>query len=212
MDGERVDDLQYNGLRLIQNPNFFCFGSDSVALANFVSGRPFDRAVDLGTGTGVLAVLTAAKRGFSVTAVEIQPELADMARRSVALNGMQEKIDVVCMPMQDVPARYGRFDVVMSNPPYRKAESGYTQANESVRRARFEIDVTLDEVIDCAARSVKAGGSFYTVYPVSRLAEVLTACSNRNLIPKTLRFPNKKVFMVHCVEGAKHGLLIDTNV
>lgn len=213
LPGERLDDLQYNGLALIQRPDLFCFGTDSVELANFVSGRAGERAVDLGTGTGVIAVLLAAKRGFTMTAVEIQPELADMARRSVALNGLESSVRIETMPMQQAPARFGRaFDVAVCNPPYRRIGSGLTQRNASVARARHEVDVTLCEVVETAAGLLRDGGRFYTVYPTERMAEVMAACAHARLTPKVLQVLRRAagkapyLFLLECISGASSGL------
>ena len=96
---ERIDDLQYNQLKIIQNSDFFRFGSDAVELANFVSGGCKDKAVDLGSGSGIISILLAGKKNINVTAVEIQKEVAEMSMRSVELNGLQDKIKVLNIPM-----------------------------------------------------------------------------------------------------------------
>ena len=129
-EDERVDDLQVNGLRIIQSPSLFRFGCDAVELANFVTGGAKDYACDLGSGSGIIAILLAGKKKMRVTAVEIQSRMAEMARRSVALNRLEDKIEVVCEAMQRFPVRErtGAYTIVVCNPPYRKAGSGESES------------------------------------------------------------------------------------
>lgn len=213
-EDERLDDLQYKGLKLIQNPAKFCFGCDAVELANFVTGRKNERAADLGSGTGIIAILIAAKYGLTVTGIEIQSDMAEMSRRSVALNNLENSVRIECMPMQEAPARFGRsFDIVVSNPPYRRLGSGFTQAASSVVRARHETDVTLPEVLDSAAGLLSTGGRFFMVYPTERLAEALCLCRERKLEPKELCVlrPAAKpphIFLLKCVYEGNPGLIV----
>lgn len=212
---ERIDDLQYKGLKLIQHPQKFRFGTDSVELAHFVSARPGERAADLGAGTGILSVLLAARYGVQVTGIEIQEELADMARRSVALNGQSAQVRIECMPMQQAPAQFGRsFDLVVSNPPYRKLGSGFTQAESAVLRARHEVDVTLDEVIASAAGLLSTGGRFYMVYPTERMAEAIAVCQSYKLTPKIIQILRPAagkpphIFLLKCAFEGRPGLKV----
>lgn len=212
---ERIDDLQYNDLKLIQNPDSFCFGCDAVELANFV-GAGRGRLCDLGAGNGIISVLTAAKKGYHVTAVEIQKEAAQLCEKNVRLNGLEDKISVLNVPMQELVKTMpkGSFDAVVSNPPYLKTLSGDMAPADSIAIARHELCISLKELIEVAAHLLKFGGKFYLVYPTARLSEVLTLCVKSKLEPKVLQVlvPNIKkephLFLLECKSGAKVGLKV----
>ncbi len=211
---ERVDDLLVNGLKIIQNPSAFRFGCDAVELANFVSGGVKDRAVDLGSGSGIITILLAGKKKIPCVGVEIQPEMADMSRRSIELNGLSATASIICAPMQGVAARIGResASIVVCNPPYRKVGSGEKQAADAVAIARHEIAVTLREVVTTANELLKNGGCFYLVHQTERLAEVIAECRGAGLEPKILQIltpsDGKKphLFMLKCKKGGATGL------
>ncbi len=212
---ERVDDLQYRGLKLIQDTEEYRFGVDAVELAAFADVKRGAAVADIGAGTGVLSVLHEKKKGARVTAVEINPATAALCRRSAELNGLDEQIATYCMRAQDAPAAFGRvFDAVVSNPPYFKVGSGALHARPAVANARHELTLTLAETADCAAALLKPGGALYVVYPADRLAEALAAFSVRGLEPKRLQLLTPaagrppRLFTVKCVSGARPGLKI----
>ncbi len=214
---ERIDDLQVNGLKLIQDSDLFCFGCDAVELANFVEGAFATKVCDLGCGSGIIPVLLAGKRGMRVTGVELQEACVSLARRSVELNNLSDKIEIVCARMQDYAEdrnNIGAFDVVTSNPPYRKAGSGFKQGKDSVALARHEIAVTLKEVVHCASRLVKSGGKFYTVCHIERLAEMISLCVSEKLEPKTLQILRPcdgkppHLFLLKCIKDAAPALSV----
>ena len=212
---ERVDDLLVNGLKIIQNPLAFCFGCDAVELANFVSGGAKDYAVDLGSGTGIITILLAGKKGIRTTGVEIQPDMADMSRRSIKLNNLNNA-DIICLPMQRITEQIpsGSATIVVCNPPYRKAGTGEKQLSSSVALARHEIAVSLSQVVETAYKLLQTGGRFYIVHQTERLAEVIAECKSRKLEPKVLQIltPNDKkqphLFLLKCIYGAKEGLSV----
>lgn len=209
---ERVDDLLVNGLKIIQNPSAFCFGCDAVEIANFVSGSKKDKAVDLGSGTGIITLLLAGKKGIPCVGVELQSDMAEMANRSIALNGLTNA-SVINARMQDI-AKYmpaGSATIVVSNPPYAKANSGKSADSENVAIARTELAVTLREVVECASYLLSTGGSFYLVHRADRLAEVIAECKAVKLEPKILQVltpGNKKphLFLLKAVKDGKTGL------
>lgn len=215
-DGERVDDLLVNGLKIIQNPSAFCFGCDAVEIANFVTGGAKDRAVDLGSGTGIITLLLGGKKGIRCTGVEIQSDMAEMSRRSIEMNGLGGVCDIINAPMQSVREHFapGYATIVVSNPPYRKKDGGAAIDNESVALARHEIAVTLREVADAAAYLTRPGGRFYLIHRADRLAEIIYECKKRRLEPKVLQTlvpaPNKPphLIMLKCVKDGKEGLEI----
>ena len=214
--GERIDDLQVNGLHIIQNPAYFRFGCDAVELADFVTGGVKDYACDLGSGSGIIAILLAGKKKMRVTAVEIQSCMAEMAQRSVLLNGLADRIEVINAAMQDfaTPERTGAYSIVVCNPPYRKAGSGEKQVSDSVAIARHELTVTFSEVAATAAKLLKQGGAFYTVNQCERLAEITCECKKQRLEPKILQIltpaEGKKphLFLLKCVFDGKTGLSV----
>ncbi len=213
---ERVDDLLVNGLVIIQNPEAFCFGCDAVELANFVTGGSRDRAFDLGAGTGIITLLLGGKKNVRCTGVEIQPDMADMARRSIELNGLGDKCDIVCARMQDVKtyAEAGEATIVVSNPPYMKKASGFSVGNASVAVAREEVEVTLSEVIATAAYLLSTGGAFYMVHRADRMAEIMHECIAAKLEPKILQIltpnegKNPHLLLIKCVKDAKSGIIV----
>ena len=203
--GERLDDLQASGFRLIQRPDAFRFGTDSVLLADFAAPKKWDRAVDLGCGTGAIATLMAAHcPGLQVDCVELQPEIADMAARSVQLNGLEDRLRVHCMDLREAGRALGagRYSLCVCNPPYGRAGAGLVNPAEALRRARHEQDLTPEELARAAALLLKSGGRFAVVYPAERLYEMMAAMDANGLAPKWIR-------TVHGVEGRapRHVLL-----
>ncbi len=212
---ERIDDLLVNGLKIIQNPDAFCFGCDAVELANFVTGGIKDRAVDLGSGTGIITILLAGKKNIDCVGVEIQPEMAEMSRRSIELNEL-ENARVITAPMQEIREHLpsGYATIVVSNPPYRKGDTGEKTENPSVRIARHEVKVNLREVVSCASYLLNTGGSFYIVHQAERLSEVIEECVSTRLEPKILQIltPNETkpphLFLLKAVKDGKKGLKV----
>ena len=205
-EGERLDDLQHSGFKLIQRADAFRFGTDSVLLADFAAPKPRDRAVDLGAGTGAIATLMAAHcPGLTVDLVELQPEIADMARRSAALNGLTDRLRVHAMDMREAWRALGaeRFTLAVCNPPYGRAGGGLLSRSETVRLARHEGGLAPDDVARSAGKLLCAGGKLCVVYPAFRALEMMDAMQAHRLAPKRIR-------TVHGVAGrAPRFVLID---
>lgn len=188
---ERLDDLQKNGYRIIQNPEKFCFGMDAVFLSGFSKVKAGETVLDLGTGTGILPILLEAKtKGKHFTGLEIQEESADMARRSVALNGLQDKIEIVTGDIKEADTLFGAasFDVVTTNPPYMTGSHGLVNPDMPKAIARHELKCTLEDVVRVSARLLPFSGRFYMVHRPFRLAEIMTVLVKYRLEPKRLRF------------------------
>ena len=188
--GERLDDLQLDGLKLIQRPDAFRFGTDSVLLADFAAPRRNDLAVDLGCGTGAIALLMAAhQRTLCVDAVELQPDIADMARRSVALNALEDRVRVHAMDMRDAwrSLGAGRYSLAVCNPPYGRSGAALESQSETKRLARHEGDLTPSDVARSAALLLKNCGRFCAVYPAFRAYELMRAMDEAGIAPKRLR-------------------------
>lgn len=187
---ERVDDLQRSGYRIIQNPERFCFGMDGVLLSGFAEAGVGDRVLDLGTGTGIIPILMAAKtKARHFTGLEIQQDSADMAGRSVALNGLEEKITILEGDIKEAEKLFGAasFDVVTANPPYMTENHGLRNPKEPRAIARHELLCTLDDVVRAAGRLLRPGGNFYMVHRPFRLAEIMAVLQRYGLEPKRMR-------------------------
>lgn len=188
--GERVDDLQRNGLRIIQNPKRFCFGMDAVLLSGFARAGEGEKTLDLGTGNGIIPLLMSAKtQAAHLTGLEIQPESADMARRSVALNHLEDRIHICEGDIKEASRIFGAsaFDVVTCNPPYMIGQHGLTGDDRAKAVARHEILCTFEDVAREAARLLRPGGKFYLVHRPFRLAELLCTLTTHRLEPKRMR-------------------------
>lgn len=216
--GERLDDLQRNGLRILQHPDRFCFGMDAVLLSGFVRVRQGDACLDLGTGTGILPLLLSAKTGAAhLTGLEIQPESADMARRSVALNGLSERIMIREGDLREASLLFGKasFDVVTCNPPYMAGGHGLTNPGDARAIARHEVLCTFEDVARESALVLKDGGHFFLVHRPFRLTELLLTLVQHRLEPKRMRlvypYADKEPNMVllECVKGAKRMLTVE---
>ncbi len=209
--GERLDDLQRNHFQIIQNPEKFCFGMDGVLLSGYAKAKSGDKVLDLGTGTGIVPILMAAKtQAGHLTGLEIQPESADMARRSVALNGLQERIHIVEGDIKEASHIFGAaaYDVVTCNPPYMIGQHGLQNPEGPKAVARHEILCTFGDVVRETAKILRPGGKFYLVHRPFRLAEIMTALVSCKLEPKRMRlvypFVDKEPNMV-LLEASRGG-------
>ena len=190
LPNERLDELHRNGYKIIQNPERFCFGMDAVLLSGFASALEGERLLDLGTGTGIIPILMAAKTPADhLTGLEIQEESADMARRSVAYNGLEDRIDIVTGDIKDASHLFGAssFDVITTNPPYMIADHGLVNPDEAKAVARHEIKCTLEDVIAQSAKVLKPGGRFFMVHRPFRLSEIFTLMTQYKIEPKRMR-------------------------
>ena len=190
-DYERVDDLHRKGYKIIQDPKKFCFGIDAVLLSGFATVKKGENVLDMGTGTGIIPILLEAKtEGNHFTGLEIQEESVEMARRSVKLNGLSDKIDIDQGDIKDVLSMYklASFDVITSNPPYMNDGGGLKNDFTPKAIARHEILCSLDDVIKGAAKLLKNGGRFYMVHRPHRLSDIMFKLRENKLEPKKLRF------------------------
>lgn len=210
-EDERIDDLQRNGYRIIQKKKGFCFGMDAVLLSGFAQVKEGEVAVDLGTGTGIIPILLEAKtKGKHFTGLEIQEEVAEMAGRSVRLNQLENRVDIVRGDIKEASRLFGKasFDVVTSNPPYMNDNHGLKNPELPKAIARHEVFCTLDDVCREASLLLKSGGRFYMVHRPHRLAEIITALKTYKLEPKRMKlvhpFVDKEANMV-LIEAVRGG-------
>ena len=218
LDGERIDELHRNGYQIIQNVNKFCFGLDGGLLSGFAKVKPGEVALDLGTGTGIIPILLEAKtEGKHFSALEIQEESADMARRSVALNGLEEKIDIVTGDIKEASSIFGAgtFDVVTSNPPYMNDQHGLKNPSLPKAIARHEVLCTLEDVVREAAKVLKVNGRFYMVHRPFRLIEIVNTLTKYKLEPKRMRFVHPYIdrepnmVLIEAVKGGKSMVKVE---
>ncbi len=216
--GERLDDLQINNYEIIQHPGRFCFGMDAVLLSAFAKIRPGECVLDLGTGTGILPILFAAKtKGKHFTGLEIQEESADMARRSVLHNHMEDRVEIVTGDIKEASGMFGgsSFDVVSTNPPYMIGGHGLANSGDAKAIARHEVLCTLEDVLRESAKTLRPGGRFYMVHRPFRLAEILAKMSGTGLEPKRMRlvypYADKEPNMVllEGIRGAKPRMRVE---
>lgn len=188
--GERVEELG-GGVRVIQNPEGFCYGTDAVMLAGFTSAKPSDKLIDFCSGTGIVPLLLSMlTKCADMTAIELQEQVADMAARSVRMNGLESRIHVFCADLRNIREHFAAesMDVVTCNPPYMKCNTGKQNASDSKTIARHEVCCTLQDVMENAAYLLKTGGRLYMVHRPERLADIMFWMKQCRLEPKRLQF------------------------
>ncbi len=216
--GERLDDLQRNGLSIIQKPGKFCFGMDAVLLSGFAAAKPGQRVLDLGTGTGIIPILLSAKtKADQLVGLEIQHESAEQADRSVRLNGLEDRVKIVEGDLREAAGLFGAasFDAVTSNPPYMIDSHGLQNPDEALAIARHEILCSLEDVISQASKVLKPGGHFYMVHRPFRLAEIVFLMVQYRLEPKRMRLVYPRVdqepnmVLIEGVRGGKSRMTVE---
>lgn len=208
---ERLDDLQLDGLEIIQNPGKFCFGMDAVLLSNFARVKSTDSVLDLGTGTGIIPILLSAKtKAERIVGLEIQEESADMARRSVLHNQLENRIEIVTGDIKEAATIFGpvSFDVITTNPPYMIGRHGITNPTDAKAIARHEILCDLDDILRESAKILGYGGRFYMIHRPFRLAEIFSKMVSYKIEPKRMRmvhpYIDREPNMV-LIEGVRSG-------
>ena len=211
-ENERIDDLEFKGLKIIQNKSGFCFGIDSVLLSDFAKNiRNNSKVIDLGTGTGIINLLLSGKtKALEFVGVEIQEDVAEMARRSVELNHLEDKIKILnenILKLKDV-YKAKSFDAVVTNPPYKKVNTGLTNEDNRKQISRHEITASLKDFIHISSYLLKDYGEFYMVHRPDRLVDIFHFMREERIEPKLIKFvypkANKKTNLV-LIKGAKNG-------
>lgn len=218
---ERIDELQCGNLKIIQNKQGFCFGIDSVILTEFADKiKTTDNVLDLGTGTGILGLLVYGKRKpNSIVGVEIQEEVADMAKRSVELNKLEKNIKIINEDINKIIDKNliekNYFDIVITNPPYKEINTGLINDNEKKLISRHEIKASLEDFIKVAAAALKDKGILYMVHRPERLVDIIYLLRKYKVEPKEIRFvcPNidkaSNLVLIKCVKGGNKFLKIN---
>ena len=221
-ENERIDDLEFKGLRIIQNEKGFCFGMDSVLLSDFAKNIKNNSTVlDLGTGTGIIPILLCGKTNLrKVVGIEIQQDVANMAKRSSQLNNLQDRFEVVNTNIIDLKNIYEKqsFDVIVTNPPYKKENTGITNENEAKLISRHEITANLEDFISISKDLLKDKGEFYMVHRPERLVDILSLMRKYKIEPKILKFvsPNKNkepnLILIKGIKNANSFLRVEKNL
>ena len=214
-ENERIDDLEYKGLKIIQNKNWFCFGMDSIILANFAKEEnKGSKILDLGTGTGIIAILLSKKIEKSrITAIEIQKDVAEMAQRSIKLNDLEESIEIINEDIKKIGQ--AKYDIVITNPPYKKKNTGLINNNEKQFISRHETTATLQDFIKISYKMLKDKGDLYIVHRPDRLVDLIEILRQNKLEPKKIKFvyPNiekePNIVLVKATKNAKPFLKIE---
>ncbi len=213
----RIDDLQTGGRMLKQNKELFCFGIDAVLLANYAANfvQKKHKVMDLGCGNGIIPVLLSAKcAAGQIDGIELNKESAMLAKENIALNRLQHRLNIFCGDLRDYaePWQKTRYDVVVSNPPYIKCADGKINNKVSLAAAKHELTCTLADVLLCAQRLLKAGGSFIMIHRTQRLAEIIEKMKQNHVEPKELLLVYPKagkksnLFLIRGIKGAKEWI------
>ena len=189
---ERIDDLEFNNLKIIQNKKFFCFGIDSVLISNFCAkNKSASNAVDIGSGSGIISILIASKTRIKhIYGIEIQNEVAEMSKRSIELNHLEDKIEILNIDLKDATKyiKPNSIDCVVTNPPYMKNGTGAKNENRQKIIARHEVETTLSEILNISYKLLKDKGEFFMIHRVDRLVDILSEMRAQRLEPKEIQF------------------------
>ena len=221
-ENERIDDLEFKGLQIIQNEKGFCFGIDSVLLSDFAKNiKRGSKVLDLGTGTGIIPILLCGKTELKeVIGVEIQKEVSNMAKRSSILNNLQDRFKVINENILSLNNLYEKqtFDVIVTNPPYKRKSTGIVNEEEKKIISRHETTANLEDFIKISRDLLKDKGEFYMVHRPERLVDILSLLRYYKIEPKEIRFVysniNKqpKLILIKGIKNAKPFLKVDKNL
>lgn len=210
-EDEKLDELFDGRIRIIQKKAGYRFSLDAILLAHFAAARPAASIIDLGTGSGIVPLILARKEETAkIVGVEVQPGLADMARRTIALNGLADRVSIVQDDMRELTRSYppSSFDLVVSNPPYYPLDNGRINPDEEKAIARHEIKATVKDIIRVSNYLAASTGSVLIIFPAKRLIDVLTAFMASGLKPRALRIIYSQMSgeaKLVMVEGCKVG-------
>ena len=203
---ERIDDLELNNLKIIQNKDGFCFGIDSVLLSDFAKdiSRKNARVLDLGTGNGILGILLCGKTNLSkIYGIEIQKEVSEMAKKSILLNNLSDRFEIINDNIKNLGKYFKNdyFDAIISNPPYKTDNSGIKNESETKLISRHEITASLEDFINISSKLLKNNCSLYMIHRPERLTDLFFLLRKYNLEPKKIR-------LVHSYNNSKPKLVL----
>ena len=217
-ENERLEDLQCDNLKIIQNKDLYTFTSDSVVLANYIKTKPNDIAVEIGSGCGVISILVQAKNHLKkIFAFEIQKQMQDLCEKNIKLNKLENKIELVRDDIENFEKclKIGSADVVFSNPPYFKTTN--FEQKEVKKIAKEEIFLPLNKLIDCASKLLKSRGCFYCCYSAERICELIVECEKNKLAVKELLFTENgkgevKLALIKAIKNGRSGCKVFPNL
>ena len=228
-ENERIDDLNLNGLEIIQNKDYFCFGTDSVLLANFViSNSSKNNVLEFCAGSGVISVIMSAKKKSSkIFAVELQEEMYDLLKKNIKYNNLEEKIIPIKSNIKDIDNikeklldvnNNGTVDIIVCNPPYKKIGSGITNKNDVKYIARHEVMCRLEDIFKSASLLLNTKGKLYLVHKPERLTDLIEIARRYRLEAKRIKFvqPNDKlkpsIVLIEYVKDGKNEVIVERNL
>jgi len=218
-ENERIDDLEYKGLKIIQNSTGFCFGIDSVLLSDYARNiKKGAEIVDIGTGTGIIGILLTGKtENTHITGIEIQPDVAQMAERSIKLNNIEDRFCIKNINIKDVfnEIKPNTIDAIVTNPPYMRENTGAKNIEPKKLISRCEVECTLEDIIKISYKLLKSKGEFYMVHRAERIVDIMYNLRKYKLEPKSIRFVHSKrnkepnLVLIKCVKDAGNSLKIN---
>lgn len=221
-ENERIDDLGLKNLKIIQDKKGFCFGIDAVLLSDFAKNiKKGVQVLDLGTGTGIIATLLCGKTELNkIIGIEIQQEVAEMAKRSIRLNKLENRFEILNDNIINIINKFEKnsFDVIVTNPPYQKMNAGIINESEKKLISRHEVTATLEDFMNISKQLLKDNGEFYMVHRPERLVDILYLMRKYNIEPKLIRFvcPNfnkePKLVLIKGIKNANSFLKIEKNL
>lgn len=224
-ENEKIEDLQYKGLQIIQNKKWFCFGMDSILLSDFSKNiKQNSTIVDLGSGTGIISVLLSAKtKASKIICVEKQPEMADIIERNIELNNLQNKLQLVNEDILNIKIEEASVDAVVTNPPYKKKETGMKNENEQKYISKFETTATLEDFIKVSKNILKDKGQFFMVHRPDRLVDIMELMRKYKIEPKRIKFvyshayegkktENAKLVLIEGIKNANPFMKVEQNI
>lgn len=218
-ENERIDDLEYKGLKIIQNKEWFCFGIDAVLLSDFAKNiRNNSKVLDLGTGTGIISILLCGKTKLAqITGVEIQEEVCKMAQKSIELNKLQNKFNILNADINELDniLQANSYDAIVTNPPYKKDLTGAKNISETKLISRHEVKFDFKKMVKISSKLLKNGGSFYMINRPERMSEIVKELKDNKLEPKVVRLvhphinDNANMILIKAVKNAKEFLTVE---
>ncbi|MGN1298598.1 MAG: tRNA1(Val) (adenine(37)-N6)-methyltransferase [Candidatus Scatovivens sp.] len=218
-ENERIDDLEYEGLKIIQNSEWFCFGIDSILLSDFAKEiKNKSKVLDIGTGTGIISILLSKKsKAEKIYGIEVQKDVAEMAKRSIKFNKLENKIEIIHDNIKNINKylENNTIDAIVTNPPYKKELTGKININKNKLISRHEVECTLEDIIKISYKLLKPKGEFYMVHRTDRLSEIIFKLKKYRLEPKQIRFvysdlqKESKMVLIKAVKDGKEFMKVD---
>ena len=218
-ENERIDDLEYKGLKIVQNKKGFCFGIDSVLLSDFAKEiKKGAEVLDLGTGTGIISILLCAKTNLKhITGIEIQEDVCKMAKKSIELNNLQDRFTIINEDIRNLSKKFPAhsFDAIVTNPPYKKENTGLKNEKNVQLISRHEVMCNLEDIAKTTSNLLNSNCSIYMVHRPDRLVDIIQTFRKYKLEPKKIRFVYPKVgkepnlILIKATKGGREFLKVE---